>query len=130
VLVNPTPKAPSPVPLVLPGIKFGTPVALTEKEILDLIVRFGDAAAVARETGFDGVQLHAAHGYLFSQFLSPRSNLRQDEWGGDLAGRTRFLLAVVEAIRARVGPDFPIAVKLNSADFQLRRQPTRCRMAR
>ena len=117
-LVNATPKAPSAVPLALPGIKFGTPIALTEAEILDLIERFGHAAAVARETGFDGVELHAAHGYLFSQFLSPRSNLREDEWGGDLAGRARFLLETVRAIRARVGADFPIAIKLNSADFQ------------
>jgi 2,4-dienoyl-CoA reductase-like NADH-dependent reductase (Old Yellow Enzyme family) len=116
--VNATPKAPSAVPLALPGIKFGTPVALTEAEILDLIERFGEAAAIARDTGFDGVELHAAHGYLFSQFLSPRSNLRQDGWGGDLAGRARFLLEVVMAIRMRVGADFPIGIKLNSADFQ------------
>jgi 2,4-dienoyl-CoA reductase-like NADH-dependent reductase (Old Yellow Enzyme family) len=116
--VNDTPKAPSAVPLDLPGIKFGTPVALTREEIVDLIDRFGYAASVARETGFDGVELHAAHGYLFSQFLSPRSNVREDEWGGDLAGRARFLLEVVRAIRTEVGVDFPIAIKLNSADFQ------------
>jgi 2,4-dienoyl-CoA reductase-like NADH-dependent reductase (Old Yellow Enzyme family) len=116
--INNTPKAPSAVPLDLPGIKFGTPIALTRTEIVDLIERFGYAASVARETGFDGVELHAAHGYLFSQFLSPRSNVREDEWGGDLAGRARFLLEVVRAIRTKVGVDFPIAVKLNSADFQ------------
>jgi 2,4-dienoyl-CoA reductase-like NADH-dependent reductase (Old Yellow Enzyme family) len=116
--VNDTPKAPSAVPLDLPGIKFGTPIALTQREIVDLIERFGYAASVARETGFDGVELHAAHGYLFSQFLSPRSNVREDEWGGDLAGRARFLLEVVRAIRTKVGVDFPIAIKLNSADFQ------------
>jgi 2,4-dienoyl-CoA reductase-like NADH-dependent reductase (Old Yellow Enzyme family) len=116
--VNATPKAPSAVPLSLPGIKFGTPIALNGAEIVDLIERFGEAAAVARETGFDGVELHAAHGYLFSQFLSPRSNLRDDDWGGDLAGRARFLLEVVRTIRKRVGADFPIGIKLNSADFQ------------
>lgn len=116
--VNDTPKAPSAVPLSLPGIKFGMPIALTGAEILELIERFGYAASVARGTGFDGVELHAAHGYLFSQFLSPRSNLRDDEWGGDLAGRARFLLEVVKAIRVKVGADFPIAIKLNSADFQ------------
>jgi 2,4-dienoyl-CoA reductase-like NADH-dependent reductase (Old Yellow Enzyme family) len=116
--VNDTPKAPSAVPLDLPGIKFGTPIALTQIEIVDLIERFGYAASVARQTGFDGVELHAAHGYLFSQFLSPRSNVREDEWGGDLAGRARFLLEVVRAIRTKVGADFPIAIKLNSADFQ------------
>jgi 2,4-dienoyl-CoA reductase-like NADH-dependent reductase (Old Yellow Enzyme family) len=117
-IVNPTPKAPSAVPLKLPGIKFGTPVPLSHGEIVELVDRFANAAAIARETGFDGVQLHAAHGYLFSQFLSPRSNLREDEWGGDLAGRARFLLSVVRAIRVRVGADFPVGVKLNSADFQ------------
>lgn len=116
--VNATPKAPSAVPLSLPGITFGTPIALTDPEILDLIERFGHAASIARETGFDGVELHAAHGYLFSQFLSPRSNLREDDWGGDLAGRARFLLEVVRTIRAKVGADFPIGIKLNSADFQ------------
>ena len=117
-LVNDAPKAPSAVPLAIPGGKFGRPVALTGPEILDLIDRFAHAAAVARETGFDGVELHAAHGYLFSQFLSPRSNLRTDEWGGDLANRARFLLDVVTAIRRNVGDDYPIGVKLNSADFQ------------
>ncbi len=116
--VNATPKAPSAVPLALPGIKFGTPISLTHAEILDLIERFGYAAGIARATGFDGVELHAAHGYLFSQFLSPRSNLREDDWGGDLAGRARFLLEVVRAIRTQVGADFPIGIKLNSADFQ------------
>ena len=116
--VNATPKAPSAAPLSLPGIKFGMPIALNSAEIVELIGRFGEAAAVARETGFDGVELHAAHGYLFSQFLSPRSNLRDDDWGGDLAGRARFLLEVVRTIRARVGADFPIGIKLNSADFQ------------
>jgi 2,4-dienoyl-CoA reductase-like NADH-dependent reductase (Old Yellow Enzyme family) len=91
---------------------------LTEVEILDLVDRFATAATIARDTGFDGVELHAAHGYLFSQFLSPLSNQRRDEWGGDLPHRARFLLDTVRAIRARVGPDYPIAVKLNSADFQ------------
>lgn len=117
-LVNPHPKAPSAIPLSIPGIKFGTPVALTHEEIVDLIERFADAAAVARETGFDGVQLHGAHGYLFSQFLSPLSNRRNDDWGGDLAARARFLIETVKAIRAKVGTDYPIGIKLNSADFQ------------
>lgn len=116
--VNSAPKAPSAAPLALPGVKFGTPTPLTGAEIIDLVDRFAQASAVAREAGFDGVQLHAAHGYLFSQFLSPRSNLRHDEWGGDLAHRARFLLETVKAMRAKVGPDYPIAVKLNSADFQ------------
>lgn len=116
--VNHTPKAPSAVPLAIPGIKFGTPVALTRGEIIELIARFAEAAAVARETGFDGVQLHGAHGYLFSQFLSPLSNRRVDDWGGDLSRRARFVLETVKAIRAKVGADFPVGIKLNAADFQ------------
>lgn len=118
VRVNRTPKAPSAVPLELPGKMFGTPVPLTEAEILDLIGRFALAARVARETGFDGVQVHAAHGYLISQFLNPRANLRTDRWGGSLENRARFLMEVVAATRAAVGADFPVSVKLNSADFQ------------
>ena len=117
-LVNPNPKAPSAVKLGLPGGQFGEPVALTSVEIEEIIVRFGICAAAVKKAGFTGVQIHAAHGYLLSQFLSPRSNLRTDEYGGDLANRARVLLAVVASVRAAVGPDFPVAVKLNSADFQ------------
>lgn len=117
-IVNPSPKAPSAVKLGLPGGQFGQPVALTEKEIDDIVSRFGVCAAAVKEAGFTGVQIHAAHGYLLSQFLSPRSNQRDDQYGGDLANRARMLLAVVDAIRSAVGPDFPVAVKLNSADFQ------------
>src|SRR5262249_42569110 len=97
---------------------FAPPRALERHEIETLIQRFATAAAVAKRAGFAGVELHAAHGYLVSQFLSPLSNQRADEWGGDLAGRARFLLEIVRAMRGAVGPDFPIAVKLNSADFQ------------
>jgi 2,4-dienoyl-CoA reductase-like NADH-dependent reductase (Old Yellow Enzyme family) len=116
--INPTPKAPSSVQINLPGNKFGSPVALTHDEILDLIERFAFAAGIAQETGFDGVQLHAAHGYLISAFLSPRTNQRNDQWGGDLPRRAHFLLAAVAAVRKKVGPHYPISVKLNSADFQ------------
>ncbi len=116
--VNPSPKAPSAVKLGLPGGQFGEPVPLTETEILDLISRFGIAAAACQNAGFTGVQVHAAHGYLLSQFLSPRSNLRTDQWGGSLENRARFLLAAVAEARRTVGPAFPISVKLNSADFQ------------
>lgn len=118
VTVNPHPKAPSAVAVGLPGKQFGLPEALTEPEILDLVERFGHAAQVAQATGFTGVQIHAAHGYLLSQFLSPRANLRSDQWGGSLENRARMLLAVVRRVRAGVGPAFPIGVKLNSADFQ------------
>ena len=118
VTVNPHPKAPSAVAVGLPGKQFGLPEALTEPEILDLVERFGHAAEVAKATGYTGVQIHAAHGYLLSQFLSPRANLRTDQWGGTLENRARMLMAVVARVRAGVGPEFPIGVKLNSADFQ------------
>jgi 2,4-dienoyl-CoA reductase-like NADH-dependent reductase (Old Yellow Enzyme family) len=116
--VNPRPKAPSAVKLGLPGGQFGMPVPLTEEEILNLISRFGQAAKICQDTGFTGVQIHAAHGYLISQFLSPRSNKRDDRWGGSLENRARFLMFTVNTIRQLVGRNFPIAVKLNSADFQ------------
>ena len=116
--VNPKPNAPSAVKLGLPGGQFGTPMPLFEEEILNLIGRFGQAARICMETGFTGVQIHAAHGYLISQFLSPRSNLRDDRWGGSLENRARFLLFTVNTVRQLVGPEFPVSVKLNSADFQ------------
>jgi len=116
--VNPHPKAPSAVKVGLPGGQFGMPVALTENEILNLISRFGQAAKACQDCGFTGVQIHAAHGYLISQFLSPRSNQRDDRWGGTLENRARFLLFTVNTVRQLVGPEFPISVKLNSADFQ------------
>jgi 2,4-dienoyl-CoA reductase-like NADH-dependent reductase (Old Yellow Enzyme family) len=116
--VNPAPKAPSAVSVRLPGGRFGTPVPLMHEEILDLINRFVIAAVAAKEAGFTGVQVHAAHGYLISQFLSPLTNLRDDEWGGSLGNRARFLLETVRQIRSAVGPAFPVSVKLNSADFQ------------
>ncbi len=116
--VNPHPKAPSAVKLGLPGGQFGMPVALAETEIYELIGRFGQAALTAKETGFTGVQIHAAHGYLISQFLSPLANRRDDQWGGSLENRARFLLYTLNSVRTLVGPEFPVAVKLNSADFQ------------
>jgi 2,4-dienoyl-CoA reductase-like NADH-dependent reductase (Old Yellow Enzyme family) len=117
-IVNKNPKAPSAVKLGLPGGQFGEPVALMIDEIHDIVQRFGICATAVKEAGFTGVQIHAAHGYLLSQFLSPRSNQRIDAYGGDLANRARALLEVVASVRAAVGPDFPVAVKLNSADFQ------------
>jgi 2,4-dienoyl-CoA reductase-like NADH-dependent reductase (Old Yellow Enzyme family) len=116
--VNKHPKAPSAVAVGLPGGQFGLPVELTAAEIVDITERFGICAKACQEAGFTGVQVHAAHGYLLSQFLSPRTNLRTDNYGGPLENRARALLQVVDAIRQAVGPNFPIAVKLNSADFQ------------
>jgi 2,4-dienoyl-CoA reductase-like NADH-dependent reductase (Old Yellow Enzyme family) len=117
-MVNPHPKAPSAVPLGLPGGQFGRPVELTVPEIEHVVQRFGIAAAACKDSGFTGLQIHAAHGYLLSEFLSPRANRRIDRYGGELANRARMLLEVVRAMRAAVGPRFPVAVKLNSADFQ------------
>jgi 2,4-dienoyl-CoA reductase-like NADH-dependent reductase (Old Yellow Enzyme family) len=117
-LINARPKAPSAVKLGLPGGQFGDPVALTGAEIEDLIGRYAAAAKLAQETGFTGVQVHAAHGYLLSSFLSPRANIRDDQWGGSLENRARFLMQVIKATRQAVGADFPVSVKLNSADFQ------------
>ena len=116
--INPTPLAPSAVPVNAADTACGNPVAMTEAQILDVIRRFVHAATVARECGFTGVQVHAAHGYLMSQFLSPLSNLRTDAWGGPLENRARILLEIVRQIRKAVGSDFPVSVKLNSADFQ------------
>jgi 2,4-dienoyl-CoA reductase-like NADH-dependent reductase (Old Yellow Enzyme family) len=116
--VSSEPVAPSAVPAVKVLASFARPRALREDEIIDIIERFAVAASVVQRAGFSGVQIHAAHGYLVSQFLSPILNLRRDQWGGGLEGRSRFLIEIVRAVRARVGREFTIAVKLNSADFQ------------
>ena len=97
---------------------FVTPRAMTEQDILDTITRFAETAQAAERAGFDGVQIHAAHGYLISQFLSPLSNQRTDRWGGSIENRARFLLETIAAVRAAVSPAFSVAVKINSADFQ------------
>jgi 2,4-dienoyl-CoA reductase-like NADH-dependent reductase (Old Yellow Enzyme family) len=115
--VTTRPVAPSAVHLDLLG-NYARPRALTEAEIVDLIQRFAHAATVVRECGFTGVQVHGAHGYLISSFLSPVTNLRTDAWGGSLENRARFLLETVRAVRRAVGRDFPVSVKLNSDDFR------------
>lgn len=97
---------------------FATPRAMTDADIAATITRFADTAAAAEQAGFTGVEVHAAHGYLIAQFLSPLSNRRDDAWGGDPARRAKLLLEVIRAVRARVAPGFCVAVKLNSADFQ------------
>jgi 2,4-dienoyl-CoA reductase-like NADH-dependent reductase (Old Yellow Enzyme family) len=98
--------------------QFARPVAMTHDQIHATIARFATTARRAELAGFDGVEVHAAHGYLLSQFLSPLVNTRTDEWGGSLENRARLLLEIVSAIRAGVSPGFAVAVKLNSADFQ------------
>ncbi|WP_431286161.1 2,4-dienoyl-CoA reductase [Roseateles chitinivorans] len=100
------------------GKHFAPVRALTVAEIAGIVRRFADTARAAREAGFDGVQIHAAHGYLLSQFLSPLANRREDGYGGPIAHRARLLIEVVRAVKAVAGPDFAVAVKLNSADFQ------------
>ncbi len=117
-MINKHPKAPSDIGLKMGNGRFGTPVPLTAEEIEKLIEAFAHASVTAEAAGFDGVQIHAAHGYLVSQFLSPLSNRRSDSYGGSLENRARFLLDVIARIRSRVRKGFAVAVKLNSADFQ------------
>lgn len=117
--INPDPVAPSAIPLGNGlGKFFNQPRELTEQEIWSIIEKFAYAAALAKDEGFSGVQIHGAHGYLVNQFLSPLHNCREDEWGGSIENRMRFVKEIYGAIRAEVGPGFPIGIKLNSADFQ------------
>lgn len=97
---------------------FAVPRALEEDEIYDIIKRFGESARICEKAGFEGVQIHGAHGYLVSQFLSPRHNHRTDQWGGSLENRMRFLLEIFKSIRQQTSPTFIVGVKLNSDDFQ------------
>lgn len=116
--INPRPLAPSAITLPMPLAAPGEAQEMTVAQIQDAIRRFVHVATTARETGFTGVQIHAAHGYLFSNFLSPLANHRKDEYGGSLENRARILMQTLAATRKAVGADFPISVKLNSADFQ------------
>jgi 2,4-dienoyl-CoA reductase-like NADH-dependent reductase (Old Yellow Enzyme family) len=117
---NPKAIAPSAVPVEMGRYSslFTKPRAMTEADIRRVIDQFATTAALAEKAGFDGVEIHAAHGYLISQFLSPLTNLRQDQWGGSLENRARVLIEIVRATRARVAAGFGVGVKLNSADFQ------------
>ncbi|MEM7359095.1 MAG: NADH:flavin oxidoreductase/NADH oxidase family protein [Pseudomonadota bacterium] len=116
-LVNSEPLSPSDVQLNILG-NFSKPRAMTEEDIEDAIQRFATTARLVKEGGFTGVQIHCAHGYLISQFLNPLVNHREDQWGGSLKNRARLARRVIRAVREAVGPDFPVAAKLNSADFQ------------
>lgn len=112
--------APSVVPLEMGHFSklFAVPREMSETDIAEVIARFTRTAVLAEQAGFSGVQIHAAHGYLLSQFLSPLSNRRNDRWGGSLENRARLLLEIVRAVRGAVSASFSVAVKLNSADFQ------------
>ncbi|AKJ69454.1 2,4-dienoyl-CoA reductase [Pandoraea thiooxydans] len=112
--------APSAVALDLGGLskRFAVPKAMTDHDLAELEQRFTRSAMLAEQSGFTGVEIHAAHGYLLSQFLSPLTNLRQDQWGGSIENRARLLVRIVRSVRSAVSPGFAVAVKLNSADFQ------------
>jgi len=112
--------APSAVPVNLGSLSkhFNPPIEMTESMINEVIQRFIRTAELAEKAGFTGVEVHAAHGYLLSQFLSPLTNQRSDHWGGSLENRARLLLSIVTGIREAVSPRFTLAVKINSADFQ------------
>ena len=115
--VNLRPKSASSVQLKKMGL-FGRPRAMSEADIQGVIKGFVTAAEVSKKAGFTGIQIHSAHGYLLSQFLSPITNKRNDQWGGSLENRSRLLLTIVHKTREALGADYPISVKLNSADFQ------------
>lgn len=116
--VNKTPVAPSAVPLRGMDGFINPPRALADNEIETIIQEFIRTAKIAEQAGFSGVQIHGAHGYLVSQFLSPHHNQRTDKWGGSLENRMRFLVEIYQGIRAVVRPEFLVGLKLNSADFQ------------
>ncbi|WP_299963369.1 oxidoreductase [uncultured Roseobacter sp.] len=114
--INPAPLSISDQPLDLPG--YGTPRTARDTDLAAVVAQFVRSAELAKAAGFDGVEVHAAHGYLLSSALSPRINTRTDRWGGSLGGRARLTLEVVRVVRAAVPAPFILAVKLNAADFQ------------
>jgi len=116
--IDPAPVAPSAIPMRGMMGAFRTPRALTTQEVENTLDRFARTAELAERAGFDGVQIHAAHGYLISQFLSPLTNTREDRFGITPENRRAFLLECVERVRDRTQPGFAVSVKLNSADFQ------------
>ncbi|MGD2270791.1 MAG: NADH:flavin oxidoreductase [Desulfobacterales bacterium] len=112
-LTGQRPLAPSPIP----GLTGKAPEEMTPEDIRAVIEAFASAAERAKAAGFDGVQMHAAHGYLMNQFLSPAYNKRQDQYGGSIENRARFLQAVLVAVRKRVGRNYPVLIKINSQDY-------------
>jgi 2,4-dienoyl-CoA reductase-like NADH-dependent reductase (Old Yellow Enzyme family) len=127
--------APSAVPLslgsgflphLIRSFVFGTPRAMTVDEIHDVVARFARAARLAAESGFAGIEIHAAHGYLLAQFLSSRSNLRTDDYGGSPTARARIVVEIIHAIRAAVPKGFCVGIKLNSVDHQSKDELAEC----
>jgi 2,4-dienoyl-CoA reductase-like NADH-dependent reductase (Old Yellow Enzyme family)/thioredoxin reductase len=108
------PLAPSPIPC--PTIR-GDVEPLTIDGIHEIVGKFGDAAQRAKQAGFELIEIHGAHGYLINQFLSKVSNIREDEYGGDTVGRSRFAIEIVEEIRRRIGPEFPLSFKISAQEF-------------
>ncbi|KAF4974313.1 hypothetical protein FDECE_18678, partial [Fusarium decemcellulare] len=127
--------APSPVPLRLGSgvfanlvsrLLFGTPREMTASDIKDVTQRFVDTALLASKAGFDGIELHGAHGYLLAQFLAEKTNKRTDEYGGSVAARAKIVVDIIKAIRAVVPPGFTIGIKYNSVDHQSPSQLKAC----
>jgi NADPH2 dehydrogenase len=113
-VIGTTPVGPSAVPNPRRG---NIPREITVAEIADVVQGFKEAARRVKEAGFDGVEIHSAHGYLLSQFFSPLSNKRTDEYGGDIYGRLHIHIQIIEAVRIEVGEDFPILLRLGASDF-------------
>ncbi len=109
-----TPLAPSAVPIEATGV---TPQAMTQADIMDLVEKFAQACGRIKQAGFDAAQIHGAHGNLVTNFMSPFTNRRQDEYGGSVENRARFVVEVVKRTRELVGPDFPLIIKLSFSDF-------------
>lgn len=102
---------------IIPQLGHGGSLGMTKVEIKDFVDKFGEAALRSKKAGFDGVQIHAAHGFLFSKFLSPYYNRRTDEYGGSLENRVRIIIEVLNNIKIKCGKEFPVFIKMNSSDF-------------
>lgn len=113
-VIGTTPVGPSAVANPRKG---GIPREVTRQEIAEIVAAFRDAARRVKAAGFDGVEIHSAHGYFLNQFFSPLTNKRTDEYGGDVQNRIRIHLQVIEAVRAVVGADFPVFLRLGAADY-------------
>jgi 2,4-dienoyl-CoA reductase-like NADH-dependent reductase (Old Yellow Enzyme family) len=105
----------APSPVFEPTLNV-RPRAITLQEIRESVTKFADAAERGRKAGFDGIQLHAAHGYLINQFLTPHTNRRTDEYGGSFENRIRYFIEVYRAVRERIGKDYPVIIKINGSD--------------